>query len=85
MATINSVCVVISGLVEGNIRASEQIVLHKTARVSGDLEAPIVIMEEGAQLNGGLKMGKISGSEKAQNALKGSPDVVASNGGGSSN
>ena len=85
MATINSVCVVISGLVEGNIHASEQIVLHKTARVSGDLEAPIVIMEEGAQLNGGLKMGKISGSEKAQNALKGSPDVVASNGGGSSN
>ena len=84
MATINSVCVVISGLVEGNIHASEQIVLHKTARVSGDLEAPIVIMEEGAQLNGGLKMGKISGAEKAQNASKGSPDVVASNGGGSS-
>lgn len=42
-------------------------------------------MEEGAQLNGGLKMGKISGSEKAQNASKGSSDVVASNGGGSSN
>jgi len=85
MATINSVCVVISGLVEGNIHASEQIVLHKTARVRGDLEAPSVIMEEGAQLNGGLKMGKISGSEKAQNASKGSSDVVASNGGGSSN
>ena len=85
MATINSVCVVISGLVEGNIRASEQIVLHKTARVSGDLEAPSVIMEEGAQLNGSLKMGKISGSGKAQNASKGSSDGGASNGGGSSN
>ena len=85
MATINSVCVVISGLVEGNIHASEQIVLHKTARVSGDLEAPSVIMEEGAQLNGALKMGKISGSEKAQNASKGSSGVAASNGGGSSN
>ncbi|MEZ7978340.1 MAG: polymer-forming cytoskeletal protein [Myxococcota bacterium] len=85
MATINSVCVVISGLVEGNIHASEQIVLHKTARVSGDLEAPSVIMEEGAQLNGSLKMGKISGSGKAQNASKESSDGGASNGGGSSN
>ena len=44
-----------------------------------------LLAEKGAQLNGGLKMGKIGGSEKAQNALKGSPDVVVSNGGGSSN
>ncbi len=62
MATIHSVCVVISGLVEGNIIASEQIVLHKSAVVNGDLESPIVIMEEGAQLNGSVKMGKVASS-----------------------
>ena len=65
-ATIHSVSVVISGLVEGNIIASEQIVLHKTAVVNGDLESPIVTMEEGAQLNGRVKMGEVtSGASKA--------------------
>lgn len=77
MATIRSVCVVISGLVEGNIIASDQIVMHKTAVVNGDLEAPIVVMEEGAQLNGSVKMGKAATPAKpAANA--------GSSGGGSS-
>lgn len=58
MATITSVCVVISGVVEGDIIARESIVLHKTASVTGNLEAPIVVMEEGSQLNGAVKMGK---------------------------
>jgi cytoskeletal protein CcmA (bactofilin family) len=62
MATIKSVAVVISGLVEGDIHASEQIVLHKTAVVKGDLEAPTVVMEEGATLNGCVRMGKSAGS-----------------------
>ena len=61
MATIRSVCVVISGLVEGDIIASEQIVLHKSAVVTGNLDSPIVVMEEGSQLNGTLKMGKPAG------------------------
>ena len=83
-ATIHSVCVVISGLVEGNIIASEQIFLHKSAVVNGDLESPIVIMEEGAQLNGNVKMGKSAG-----NASKSTPPAAtndgAKNGDGSSN
>ncbi len=56
-ASIRSVCVVISGLVEGNIEASEQIVLHKTARVTGDVVAPSLVVEQGAQLNGNVRMG----------------------------
>jgi cytoskeletal protein CcmA (bactofilin family) len=31
-------------------------VLHKTARVEGDLETPSVMIEEGAVFNGSLKM-----------------------------
>jgi cytoskeletal protein CcmA (bactofilin family) len=56
-ATIRSLSVVISGLVEGDIFAAEQVILHKSAVVTGDVEAPIVVMEEGAQLNGHVKMG----------------------------
>ena len=59
-ATIKSVCVVISGLVEGDVTASEQIMLHKTAVVNGNLDAPAIMMEEGAQLNGMVRMGGAS-------------------------
>ncbi|MFK7898347.1 MAG: polymer-forming cytoskeletal protein [Myxococcota bacterium] len=78
-AQIKSVSVVISGLVEGDVLASEQIVLHKTAVVNGDLAAPKIMMEEGAQLNGAVRMGKNAGasanasggSNKGQNASSG--------------
>ncbi len=76
-ATIKSVCVVISGLVEGDVYASEQIVLHKTAVVNGNLEAPAIMMEEGAQLNGSVRMGR-SSSEKGQSKVTAVPDASAS-------
>lgn len=55
-ATITSVCVVISGLVEGDITATDQVVLHKTAIVKGDIVAPSFVVEEGAQVNGTVRM-----------------------------
>ncbi len=70
-ATIHSVCVVISGLVEGDIHASDQIILHKTAVVNGDLDSPTVVMEEGAQLNGSVRMGKDAGGAKKPEAPAG--------------
>ncbi|MEM9177438.1 MAG: polymer-forming cytoskeletal protein [Myxococcota bacterium] len=83
-ATIHSVCVVISGLVEGNIIASEQIFLHKSAVVNGDLQSPIVIMEEGAQLNGNVKMGKAAGGASKSSAPA-ATNEGAKSGDGSSN
>jgi len=72
VAQVRSERVVVSGHVEGNVSASEQIVLHKTAVVNGDLASPIVIMEEGAQLNGGVKMAK-PGQSSAKPAALSSP------------
>jgi len=57
-ATINSSVVVVSGTVIGDIHASTQVVLHKTAHVDGDIDAPSLVVEEGATLNGTLRMGK---------------------------
>jgi cytoskeletal protein CcmA (bactofilin family) len=87
MATIHSVCVVISGLVEGDVHATEQIVLHKTAVVSGDLESPTVVMEEGAQLNGSVRMGKSAGgaAKSAQPPPQPNAKSGSSSGQGSSN
>ena len=71
-ATIRSVCVVISGFVEGDINASDQIVLHKTAVVNGNLEAPAISMEQGAQLNGTVRMGSGSTANSFKSGQSGS-------------
>jgi cytoskeletal protein CcmA (bactofilin family) len=45
----------INGTVEGDILASEQLVLGRTANVKGQLTAPALVVEEGAQLNGSCR------------------------------
>jgi len=56
MATVRSREVAISGTVTGNVFASDRLVLHKTARVEGDIEAGSLAIEEGAVLNGKVTM-----------------------------
>lgn len=60
-ATIRSKNVVVSGAVTGNVSASAKVVLHKTARLEGDLETDCLVIEEGAMINGQIKMGKGKG------------------------
>jgi cytoskeletal protein CcmA (bactofilin family) len=57
MATVRSREVIVSGSVTGNVFASDRLVLHKTARVEGDVEAGTIAIEEGAILNGKVTMG----------------------------
>ena len=42
----------INGTVEGNILASKELVLGRTANVKGVVTAPALVVEEGAQFNG---------------------------------
>ena len=67
MATVRSCSVLVSGTVTGNIFASERLVLHKTARVEGDIEAGSIAIEEGAVLNGKITMNGMP--KKAQPAI----------------
>jgi cytoskeletal protein CcmA (bactofilin family) len=55
-AAIQSKSVVVSGIVTGDIFASQKVVLHKTACVQGDVETVTLVIEEGAVLNGQVKM-----------------------------
>lgn len=64
-ATITSKTVAISGTVIGDITAATKLVLHKTARVQGNLEAGSLVIEDGAQLNGQVRMGKATGKPGA--------------------
>src|SRR3954467_1537315 len=58
-ATIRSGVVEVSGEVVGNISATERIELHPNCRVYGDIEAPVVTIDEGALLEGQCRMTKL--------------------------
>lgn len=47
----------VEGRVEGRLAASERIVIAATGRVEGDVEAPRVVIDEGATLKGSVRMG----------------------------
>lgn len=50
----------VSGEVTGNLRATERVDLRRTARVYGDVEAPVVVVEEGVVFEGHCRMSKPS-------------------------
>ncbi|MFY9609374.1 MAG: polymer-forming cytoskeletal protein [Blastocatellia bacterium] len=53
---------VISGSLEGNVTAKSRVEVHKTARVRGDITTPVLLVEEGAVLNGNVGMSSQEGS-----------------------
>lgn len=55
-AEISAGTVVISGTVEGIIRATSVVELHKGAKVKGTIEAPNVTMERDVTFDGTMKM-----------------------------
>ena len=54
----------VGGQVRGKVRASEQVVLHATARVWAEICTPALVMEEGAFLEGTVTMEGSKGTAK---------------------
>ncbi|HVT39717.1 MAG TPA: polymer-forming cytoskeletal protein [Gemmatimonadaceae bacterium] len=52
--------VVIGGVVDGGIRASERLELQATAVVNGDIETKSIVVIEGARINGSVRMGDLA-------------------------
>jgi cytoskeletal protein CcmA (bactofilin family) len=67
--------VLISGEVVGNVSAAERVELKRTARVFGDVEAPVVVVEEGVLFDGHCKMRNARSGDGAGEAREGT--VVA--------
>ncbi|HEY1086261.1 MAG TPA: polymer-forming cytoskeletal protein [Archangium sp.] len=63
-AEISAGTVVISGSVEGLIRASSVVELHKGAKVKGTIESPQITMERDVTFDGTMKMDSLSGASK---------------------
>lgn len=47
---------IVAGEVQGNVRVTEQLELTPTSRITGDVEAKVLIMAQGAILNGKCAM-----------------------------
>ncbi len=60
-ATISAARVQIHGEVFGTVSASARLHLSRTARVHGDIDAPVIAIDEGALLEGHCSMGARSG------------------------
>lgn len=61
-ADVSGQSVTVEGEVVGNLRAADQVVLRRSARVEGDIVAPRVTIEDGASFRGAVDM---SGEAKA--------------------
>src|SRR5262245_40481944 len=72
-ASIRSKTVAVSGSVTGDIMAATKVVLHKTARVSGNITTGSLVVEDGAEIDGQIKMGKAAGNLKAVDGGAGNP------------
>jgi len=66
-ASICAKTIAVSGTVEGDLTATAKVVLHKTARIHGNVQAPSLVIEEGAVLQGKVEMG---GSTEARSPGK---------------
>jgi cytoskeletal protein CcmA (bactofilin family) len=74
-ATVRAGIVLINGEVNGNVFASERVELRGAAKVQGDVESPVVVLEEGVLFDGHCKMRSARSGDSAGEAREGT--VVA--------
>lgn len=49
---------VIRGTVRGDVNCNSRVEIYKTGRVEGDINSPVLLVEEGALLSGAISMSK---------------------------
>jgi cytoskeletal protein CcmA (bactofilin family) len=64
-ATIRVGTLLVSGEVVGTIVAGDRLELHRLARVFGDVETPVLVVEDGAMLEGHCRMTRSKPTEAA--------------------
>jgi cytoskeletal protein CcmA (bactofilin family) len=69
-AGIRSKTVIISGSLAGDVVAGARVVLHKSARIQGNIQAPSLMIEEGAVFNGQISMPLPDSLKKGGASLK---------------
>ncbi len=52
----------IAGTIDGTLKITKKLTLRQAAKVGGDIYTKVLVVEEGAQLNGSCRMGTLDGS-----------------------
>ena len=60
----------VSGDLKGDLFGGEQVVVHSTGNVRGNITAPQVCLENGAKLKGSIDMDPQPGAQQIESALK---------------
>ena len=60
-ATVHARVIDVEGRVEGDVVGDEQVVLHRSANVQGNISAPRVTLEDGCRFKGSIDMDSIDG------------------------
>lgn len=76
-AEVTAGTVIVHGVVEGNIKATQVVELHQPARVKGNIETPALAMDRGVIFEGSMKMENLAKGAGAAPA----PAPVAAAGG----
>ncbi len=56
---------VLSGQLTGEVESASKVILNKTAYMKGTIKTPVLVMDEGAVLEGKLTMGSLEGRKLA--------------------
>jgi cytoskeletal protein CcmA (bactofilin family) len=76
-AAVRAGVVLVSGEIRGNVFGTERVELRGTARVYGDVEAPVVVVEEGVLFEGHCRMTKARPADGPATAPQRDLSVVA--------
>ncbi len=77
-AEIQAKSIVVVGKVTGNIHGSERIEIQATGVVDGDVQAPRLVVHEGAVLNGAISMGATASAAPGASTTQPSAPKAAS-------
>ena len=67
-AIVQAGSLIVHGEIVGNVTAAKRVELKSGARVTGDIEAPVIVMEEGVFLEGQCHMAKMGPSEPSSSS-----------------
>ena len=76
-ANLSAKTIKIEGTVDGNIEGSELVTVSRTGKVKGDITAPRVTLEDGAQFKGSIDMDPGSKPAPAKKASEGKAPEAA--------
>ena len=66
-ATVHARVIDVEGKVEGDIHGDEQVVLHRSANVRGNIQSPRVTLEDGCRFKGSIDMDSADSLAKGPN------------------